>query len=68
MKRNTHSAEGAFRLLLTLVAAALILPTFARAARLSRDEPPATVQGEAAEAVKVSNVTGLRMDGITARG
>ena len=46
MKRNAHSAESAFRLLLTLVAAALILPTFARAARLSRDEPSAAVQGK----------------------
>ena len=45
MKRNTHSAKGAFHLLLTLVAAALILPPFARAARLSEDEPSAAVQG-----------------------
>ena len=55
MKRNTHSAESAFRLLLTLVAAALILPTFARAARISRDEPPAAVQGEAETTVTVED-------------
>ena len=55
MKRNAHLAEGAFRLLLTFVAAALLVPTFARAARLSRDEPPAVVQNGAVTAVTVED-------------
>ena len=55
MKRKTHSEGGALRLLLTLVAAALILPTFARAARLSGDELPAAVQGEAETTVTVED-------------
>ena len=55
MKRKTHSEGGALRLLLTLVAAALILPIFARAARLSGDELPAAVQGEAETTVTVED-------------
>ena len=55
MKRKTHSEGGALRLLLTLVAAALILPTFARAACLSRNEPSAAVQGEAETTVTVED-------------
>ena len=63
MKRKTHSEGGALRLLLTLVAAALILPIFARAARLSGDELPAAVQGEAETTVTVEDF-GAAGDGV----
>ena len=55
MKRNKHLTESAFRLLLTLVVAALILPTFARATRLSLDEPSAAVLGEAETTVTLED-------------
>ena len=55
MKRYMHSPVSALCLLMTLVAVALFVPSFAQAARLLWDEQSAAVQSEAATAVTVED-------------
>ena len=55
MKRYTQSAVSALRLLLTLAAVTLFVPSFARAARFFQDERFAAVQNEAVTTVTVED-------------